>query len=263
MRIDCAHLHRDCVHCCGLCCTAFQFRGRAGCFDAKPAGVPCVHLDENNRCAVYAQREGLNLSWCLSFDCFGAGPAALRRMGGQSWRDAPDGGAVLFQVFSQLLPLHQLEWYLVQALEAAQTPRFRAHLTELRQVNLQLQKLSIPELLTLDVESHRTQVSTALRQLTTFHCPHKVPAHGNCVGRRFLGIDLREHDCSLALFQEADLRGCDLTGTSFLGADLTGADLSGADLSHALFLTQNQLNTARGSASTLLPAELERPPHWR
>ncbi|HIY20516.1 MAG TPA: pentapeptide repeat-containing protein [Candidatus Flavonifractor merdigallinarum] len=54
-----------------------------------------------------------------------------------------------------------------------------------------------------------------------------------------------------------------MTGTSFLGADLTGADLSGADLSHALFLTQNQLNTARGSASTLLPAELERPPHWR
>ena len=262
MRTGCAHLDGSCTHCCGLCCTAFHFSNQEGFPPLKSAGVPCVHLDAEHRCTIHARRKELGLHWCLSFECFGAGPEALRRIKGWDGRGASENSALLFPLFTQLILLHQLDWYLFQSLKAAQTPRFQTHLTQLRQENAQLRGLSVPELLTLDIEPHRTHVSTALRQLITFYCPRKVPAHGNCVGRRFLGIDLREHDCSQALFQDADLRGCDLTGTSFLGADLSGADLRGADLSQALFLTQGQLNTAQGNAATLLPAELERPPHW-
>jgi uncharacterized protein YjbI with pentapeptide repeats len=47
-----------------------------------------------------------------------------------------------------------------------------------------------------------------------------------------------------------------------LGADLRDARLEGADLSAALYLTQPQLNAARGSRSTRLPADLVQPPHW-
>ena len=48
-----------------------------------------------------------------------------------------------------------------------------------------------------------------------------------------------------------------------LGADLRDADLRGCDLSTALFLTQPQVNSARGDASTRLPTGLARPGHWQ
>lgn len=262
MRSDCAHLYRDCTRCCALCCVALPHAPEDGFPAPKAPGVPCPHLTEDGRCSRYGELARQGLHGCCSFDCLGAGPAALRRMDGVSWDRAADGGGVLFQVFSQLLLLHQLDWYLHQALDAAQIPRFRARLLELRRENAALRALSVPELLTADLEPHRTRVNSVLRQFVAFHCPRKAPAHGNCVGRRFLGIDLREHDCSAALFQNADLRGCDLTGTSFLGCDLRGADVRGADLSRALFLTQSQINTVRGNTSTLLPPELERPPFW-
>lgn len=258
---DCAHLHRDCAHCCALCCVALPHTPEDGFPARKAPGVPCPHLTAERRCSRYGDLARLGLHGCCTFDCLGAGPAALERMGAGRPGRAADGGA-LFAVFAQLLLLHQLDWYLHQAQAAAQIPRFRARLLELRRENAALRALSAPELLTADLEPHRTRVHSVLRQFVALHCPRQAPAHGSCMGRRFLGADLREHDCSAALFQNADLRGCDLTGASLLGCDLRGADVRGADLSRALFLTQPQLNAARGDGSTLLPPELERPPFW-
>jgi len=45
-------------------------------------------------------------------------------------------------------------------------------------------------------------------------------------------------------------------------ADLRGALVAGADLRHALFVTQPQLDAARGDAETRVPAHLRRPSHW-
>ncbi|NUT37248.1 MAG: pentapeptide repeat-containing protein, partial [Hamadaea sp.] len=56
----------------------------------------------------------------------------------------------------------------------------------------------------------------------------------------------------------ADLRGADL-----IGADMRGARLGGAVLTGALFLTQSQLDAARGDATTRLPEWARRPAHWR
>ncbi|MDD4239764.1 MAG: pentapeptide repeat-containing protein, partial [Desulfotomaculaceae bacterium] len=60
----------------------------------------------------------------------------------------------------------------------------------------------------------------------------------------------------------ADLRGVDLSGTDFIGADFRDADLRGADLTRSIFLTQAQLNAAKGDAGTRLPPALTRPTHW-
>jgi uncharacterized protein YjbI with pentapeptide repeats len=60
----------------------------------------------------------------------------------------------------------------------------------------------------------------------------------------------------------ADLRDVNLSRTDLLGADLRDAELQGADLAQALFLTQPQLNAARGSARTAIPVTLRRPSHW-
>ncbi|HCP14715.1 MAG TPA: hypothetical protein DIT32_02885, partial [Peptococcaceae bacterium] len=60
----------------------------------------------------------------------------------------------------------------------------------------------------------------------------------------------------------ADLRGADLTGTDLIGADLRDADLCGTNLAKSLFLTQAQINGAKGDIDTKLPDSLEPPAHW-
>ena len=47
-----------------------------------------------------------------------------------------------------------------------------------------------------------------------------------------------------------------------LYTELRATKLHGADLSDALFLTQSQIETAEGDASTVLSAPLRAPVHW-
>lgn len=74
---------------------------------------------------------------------------------------------------------------------------------------------------------------------------------------RLCGANLRG-----AYLIAADLRDSDLSGVDLLGADLRDARFERADLSKAIYLTQPQLNAARGSRATLLPLDLEMPSHW-
>lgn len=103
------------------------------------------------------------------------------------------------------------------------------------------------------------------------------------VGAYFRGADLQEADLTGAdltgaYLTEANLGGADLTraklvdanlirtrfqNASLKDADLRDADLGGADLSGARHLTQAQLDSAFGTHKTIIPAELERPGHWR
>ncbi|MEP6815229.1 MAG: pentapeptide repeat-containing protein, partial [Marmoricola sp.] len=76
-------------------------------------------------------------------------------------------------------------------------------------------------------------------------------------GRGLQGANLRG-----ALLIGADLRGVDLALADVLGADLRGSHVHGADLATALFLTQFQVNAARGDTSTLLPDVIATPTHW-
>ena len=80
---------------------------------------------------------------------------------------------------------------------------------------------------------------------------------GTSARERLVAADLRG-----AVLIGADLRGLDLADADLLGADLRGADVSDADLTTALFLTQFQVNAARGDARTVLPDWLDRPSHW-
>jgi uncharacterized protein YjbI with pentapeptide repeats len=61
---------------------------------------------------------------------------------------------------------------------------------------------------------------------------------------------------------EADLSGAILNGADLSGANLSGVNLYGADLSGVQYLTQEQLEQAKGGENTQLPADLKRPAHW-
>ena len=86
-------------------------------------------------------------------------------------------------------------------------------------------------------------------------------------GADLFGVDLRRRDLRAAdlrgaLLVGADLRGVDLRVASLLGADLRGTDLRGADLREVLYLTQAQLQAARGDTATRLTRPLVHPAHW-
>lgn len=71
----------------------------------------------------------------------------------------------------------------------------------------------------------------------------------NLFGARLSGADLSD-----ANLDHATLVGAYLGGARMSGAVLDGANLSGAELASATGLTQTQLNTACGDATTTLPA---------
>lgn len=66
-----------------------------------------------------------------------------------------------------------------------------------------------------------------------------------------------------AVLIAADLQNSDLGMADLIGADFRDADLSGADLSESMFLTQAQVNAAKGDRHTKLPPALRVPDHWK
>jgi uncharacterized protein YjbI with pentapeptide repeats len=114
-------------------------------------------------------------------------------------------------------------------------------------------------------------------------------AYQNIAGRNFAGARIRQADLTIAIADRANFAGANLSltnmfgmratranftganlsgasmvgahlgGARLSGAALTGANASGAEMSDALGLTQEQLNTACGDATTTLPAGMTIP----
>jgi hypothetical protein len=240
---------------------ALPFRESHGFAFAKDAGEPCRHLGSGYGCSIHAQLRESGMSGCTSYECFGAGQHVTQVLyAGATWRGRADGGAEMFAVFAVVQRLHEMLVLLDQA--AALEPE--RDLSALR-AEVSGHTLGRPEEL-LDVELDRlaTVVGEVLRSVSR--------AVRDPDGERLSGADLAGHDLRAAGLADADLRGALLLAadlrdavlarTDLLGADLRDADLSGADLSTSLFLTQPQLNSARGNPGTRLPDGLKRPAAW-
>jgi hypothetical protein len=123
----------------------------------------------------------------------------------------------------------------------------------------------------LDVDGHRASAVPLLREASRLAREADGPG-ADLDGAELVGTDLRPsaepgrdlRAASLrsAVLLGADLRGTDLGRADLTGADLRAADLRGADLSRTLFLTQPQLDSARGDAHTRIPEALRRPQRW-
>ncbi|WP_094463224.1 pentapeptide repeat-containing protein [Pannonibacter phragmitetus] len=93
------------------------------------------------------------------------------------------------------------------------------------------------------------------------------------LNKSILNVSRLRRACLLeANLTEASLHYADLTGANLHGAKFTGADFDGATLDRALLIAadlsesknvdQQQIDSAFGDATTLLPADLKRPSHW-
>jgi len=261
-------LHADCQRCFGLCCVALPFHASADFAIDKDAGKPCLHLRSDFRCAIHQRLRQQGFPGCAAYECFGAGQKVAQvTFGGQDWRRVPRIAQQMFDVFVIMRQLHELLWYLTEALTMPPARRLHGELRRALDQTERLTRRSPESLLELDLAAHRRNVHNLLlrsselvragaRRHNTDH------AGADLIGANLHGADLRGANLRGAYLIRADLTGANLTRADLIGADLRDADLSGADLAGGLFLTQPQLAAAKGDLDTTLPPSLTRPTHW-
>jgi hypothetical protein len=257
-----ANLRADCERCFGLCCVAPAFARSADFAIDKPGGHACPNLGTGYRCGIHDRLRQSGFAGCAAFDCFGAGQKVSQMtFGGRDWRRNPRTAGQMFQVFGVMRQLHELLWYLRQALTLRPTRPLRDALDETERLTH-----SDPSTLErLDVASHWRKVDALLRrtsQLVRAAAPGPEHRGADFIGKDLRRADLRGANLRGAYLIGANLRGADLRMADLIGADLRGADLCGADLTASIFLTQPQLDAAKGDSSTKLPPSLTRPMNW-
>ncbi|AVT29081.1 oxetanocin A resistance protein [Plantactinospora sp. BC1] len=277
-------LHADCERCFGLCCVVPAFAASSDFAIDKPAGRACPNLRSDHRCGIHRDLRERGFAGCTVFDCFGAGQQVAQiTYRGRDWRTDPEVAAGMFEVFPVVRQLHELLWYLAEALALEPAEPLHAELAAARAVTEGLADGDPSSLAALDVPAHRRSVnelllraSEQIRSRTGRPATDRRARAGRAgtgragVDRRgaeLIGADLRRADLVGANLRGAyligaDLRGVDLTLADLTGADLRGADLRGADLTGSIFLTQAQVDAAVGDARTALPAALRHPTHW-
>lgn len=267
-------LGADCANCFGLCCVALAFAKTVDFPFDKPADDPCVNLDGHDGCRIHPQLRERGFKGCTVFDCFGAGQKVSQRtFEGRSWRDDTETRVAMFSAFPIVRRLHELLWYLDEAITLVgsgidATPWSTAfdHVRILSDQNADT-------LADLDIDAEFDAARHLLIQASEI-ARSGVSARKKRSGGRTLGpgSDLLGAGLTAMDLRGVSLRGSVAIGADFsnalmgqcdmLGVDLRDANLSGADLCNAIYLTQMQINSARGNARTVLPSGFERPSHW-
>ena len=271
-------LRADCERCFGLCCVAPAFSASADFAISKDAGHPCPNLQPDFRCGIHARLRQRGFPGCAVYDCFGAGQKVAQvTFGGQDWRRSPGIAEQMFRVFTIMRQLHEMLWYLGEALTLPAARPLYPELSRVLEETERLTRGSPDALVELDAATCRQDTNALLRRASQLaragpQGPDTDLAGANLTGAELAGADLAGKDLTDADLRGASLRGACLIGTDLGGADLTRADLTGADLRGAslcgadltgtIFLTQSQLDAANGDASTRLPPSLTSPAHW-
>jgi uncharacterized protein YjbI with pentapeptide repeats len=261
-------LRADCGRCFALCCVVPAFAASADFAVAKPAGRACPNLGSDHRCGIHGELRERGFRGCTVYDCFGAGQQVSQvTFGGRDWRRDPAGARRMFDVFPLVRQLHELLWYLHEALALPEAATVHGALRNALDETRRHADLDPDALLALDVATHRQSVSALLLRASELARagirPRPKDRRGaDLIGAKLKGAGLRGANLRGAYLIGADLRGADLRRADVIGADFRTADLRGADLTGALFLIQSQLDAARGDATTVLPAGLRHPAHW-
>ncbi|MFE0461946.1 pentapeptide repeat-containing protein [Kitasatospora sp. NPDC058965] len=262
------NLLADCTGCFGLCCVALPFARSTDFAVNKEAGQPCRNLREDFRCGIHADLRDKGFNGCTVYDCFGAGQHLSQgTFQGVSWRQDPKSAPLMFRAFPVLRQLHELVRYLDEALGLAAAAPVHPELRTLLVETEELTELTAEHLVELDVPAQRAKVNALLLRASEL-ARARVPGRkrdrrgADLIGAKLRGAELRGADLRGAYLIAADLTGADLRDADLIGADLRDARLAGADLTGAFFLTQTQLNAAKGDGATRLPNGLARPAHW-
>jgi len=269
-------LRSDCKKCSGLCCVALYFSASEGFPINKAAGKPCINLQSDFSCSVHKNLREKGLKGCTAYDCIGAGQKVTQvTYGGHHWRQDPESAKQIFEVFLIMRQLQEMIWYLTEALTVQPARSIHDELSAILSETKRLTYLSPTSLIALDVDAHRTNVNVLLLNTsellrTKFQRGLNPPSRRHNSSARasdLFGADLRKTNLRGANLRgacliAANLSGIDLSGADLIGADLRDADLRGTNLRESIFLTQAQINTAKGDLNTILPVSLIPPTYW-
>ncbi|RBY82930.1 pentapeptide repeat-containing protein [Geodermatophilus sp. TF02-6] len=261
-----AHLRADCARCAGLCCVAPAFAASADFAIDKPAGRACPHLQPDSRCGIHAELRERGFPGCTVFDCFGAGQQTVQvTFGGRDWRESPELADRVFAAFGVQRQLHELLWYLTEALALPAAAPLHRELTAARERTVRLTAAGADELAAVDPAALRAEAGALLAEVseraraTVRRRPpagarrgpglgrprpeaRRGPVPGPTLSSRRVGrtgsfpgeedgaLQQRGADLVGADLRRADLRGVSLRGAYLIGADLRDADLRAADL---------------------------------
>jgi uncharacterized protein YjbI with pentapeptide repeats len=263
------HLRADCENCFGLCCVALPYAKSADFAVDKDSGTPCHNLQSNYLCGIHNDLRNKGFRGCSAYECFGAGQKVSQSTyNGKDWRTNKDIAQEMFDVYPMMQQLHEMLWYLNEALTIdAAKPIYN----ELHYCLVEIEELTgkSPEfILSIDMNEHRAKVNKLLIRTSELVRAQvtkkdKDTRRGmDYLGAKLKGADLRGANLRGALLIAADLRNADLRWCDFIGADFRDTDISGANLTGSIFLTQAQVNAAIGNKNTKLPATLVKPAHW-
>ncbi|MEH7180275.1 pentapeptide repeat-containing protein [Neobacillus vireti] len=263
------NLRADCENCFGLCCVALPYAKSADFAFDKDGGTPCRNLQSNYLCGIHNDLRNRGFRGCSAYECFGAGQKVSQlTYNGKDWRLNQDVAQEMFVVYPIMQQLHEMLWYLYEALTTDAAKSIYKELNESLVETEELAGKSPKFILSIDVNQHRDKVNKLLirtselvrAQVTK---KHKDTRRGmDYLGAKLKGADLRGSNLRGALLIAADLRNADLRWSDFIGADFRDTEISGANLTGSIFLTQAQVNAAKGNKRTKLPASLVRPAHW-
>ncbi|WP_339314491.1 pentapeptide repeat-containing protein [Paenibacillus sp. FSL R10-2734] len=267
------YLKAECESCFGLCCAALPFAASVDFARDKDAGQPCHNLQSDFRCGVHTDLRQLGFRGCTVYDCFGAGQKVSQvTYAGEDWRQKTKTAKQMFEVFPIMWHLHELLWYLNESLNLEVTHTIHVELQTALDETEQLTLLSPDSLLKVNVDAHRAKINLLLLQVSELvrtearrklkKASRTFNRGADLMGAKLKGADLRGANLRGAYLIAADLRGADLRSADLIGADFRDTDLRGANLAEALFLTQAQINAAKGDSLTKLPTLLLRPDHW-
>ena len=270
------NLRADCENCFGLCCVALPFAASADFAVNKDGGKPCSNLQSDFRCSIHKNLRQKGFKGCTVFECFGAGQKVSQvTFEGVDWRGNPEHAKKMYIVFPIMHQLHEMLWYLNEALALQATRAIHKEIRDAIKETERLSQLSPDLLIDVNVPSHRAYVNDLLlktSELVWKESRHKYKSPkknkrinhrgANLMGAKLKRADFKGANLRGAYLIAADLREADLRMADLIGADLRDADLRGPNLPDTLFLTQVQVNAAKGDAKTKLPSLLSRPAHW-
>ncbi|WP_000230071.1 pentapeptide repeat-containing protein [Bacillus cereus] len=269
-------LRADCEKCFGLCCVALPFAASADFAVNKDGGKPCSNLQSDFRCGIHKNLRKKGFKGCTVFECFGAGQKVSQVIfEGIDWRENQEHAKKMYDVFPIMHQLHEMLWYLNEALALKATRSIHKEIRAAIEETERLSYFSPDLLIDVNVPLHRVYVNELLLKTSELVWKESLHKHKNTKknkrmnhrGANLMGAKLRRADLKGANLRgayliAANLRGADLRMADLIGADLRDADLRGADLTESIFLTQVQVNAAKGDADTKLPSLLSRPAHW-
>ncbi|MFB3162635.1 pentapeptide repeat-containing protein [Neobacillus sp. 179-J 1A1 HS] len=263
------HLRADCENCFGLCCVALPYATSADFAFDKDGGTPCRNLQSNFLCGIHTDLRNKGFRGCSVYECFGAGQKVSQiTYNGMDWRTNKDVAQEMFDVYPIMQQLHEMLWYLNEALTIDAAKSIYKELQYCLVETEELTGKSPDVILRIDVTEHRAKVNTLLIRTSELvrnqvtKKPKNTRRGMDYLGAKLKGVNLKGANLRGALLIAADLRNADLRWCDFIGADFRDTDISGANLTGSIFLTQAQVNAAKGNKHTKLPATLVRPAHW-